>query len=55
MTVMGNFIWESENPRVFVDGDVFGRPRDGGTDIRLPSGDRRRGGDLRMWFRLRQG
>jgi hypothetical protein len=55
LTVMGNFIWESENPRVWVDGDVFGRPRDGATDIRLPSGDRRRGGDLRMWFRLRPG
>lgn len=55
LTVMGNFIWESGNPRIFVDEDVFGRPRDSSTDIRLPSGDRRRGGDLRMWFRLRRG
>ena len=53
LTLKGDFIWEQENPRRFLDGEVFGRVRrDGGTDARLPSGDRRRGGDLEVWFHL---
>ncbi len=53
LTLKGNFIWEQGNPRIYVDGDVFGMP-DGQTphNVRLPSGDRLRGGDLEMWFRL---
>ncbi len=57
LTLKGNFIWErsadGEQGRTYLDGDVFGVPRaDGGTDARLPSGDRRRGGDLEVWFHL---
>ncbi len=53
LTLKGNFIWERGNPRIYVDGDVFALP-DGQTphNVRLPSGDRLRGGDLEMWFRL---
>ncbi len=53
LTLKGDFIWEQENPRRYLDGEVFGELReDGGTDARLPSGDRRRGGDLEVWFHL---
>jgi hypothetical protein len=38
---------------VYLDGDVFGRPdANGRVELRLPSGDRRRGGDFDMWFWL---
>jgi hypothetical protein len=55
LTLLGNFIWQSEKPESLLDGDVFGTaagrppPR---TLLSLPSGDGRRGGDLRMWFWL---
>jgi hypothetical protein len=57
LTVHGNFIWSQEDPTVFLDGDTFGRPADGWTDLLgrgegWMSGDGRRGGDLRMWFWL---
>jgi len=56
LTVKGNFIWRGdsgEEPSVYVDGDAFGRlSRTGRVDIRLPSGDGRRGGDFEMWFWL---
>ena len=58
LELRGNFIWEAEDPSVFLDGDSFGtRGDDGRIDI-LPteagalSGDGRRGGDFRMWFWL---
>jgi hypothetical protein len=51
LTLKGNFIWADDNPDLFLDGDVFGFERDeGNTDLRLPSGDSRRGGDFEMWF-----
>jgi hypothetical protein len=57
LTAHGNFIWSQDDPTVFLDGDTFGRPADGWTDLLgrgegWMSGDGRRGGDLRMWFWL---
>ena len=52
LTLKGNFIFAgNQNEQRFLDGDSFGRP--GGnnrTDVILPSGDTRRGGDFEMWF-----
>jgi hypothetical protein len=53
LTVKGNFIFAPEDPSINLDGEVFGRPRDTDRiDVRFPSGDDRRGGDLEMWFWL---
>jgi hypothetical protein len=54
LTLQGNFIWNDANPELFLDGEVFGvsDSATGKTRLRLPSGDRRRGGKLEMWFRL---
>lgn len=49
----GNFIWgPAEEPRLYLDGDGFGVPARDHVDVRLPSGDRRRGGTFAMWFWL---
>jgi photosystem II stability/assembly factor-like uncharacterized protein len=56
LTVKGNFVWASADDSHHLDGDVFGF-NDGtstSTEIRLPSGDGRAGGDLEMWFWLRK-
>jgi len=56
LTLKGNVIWSGrnpENPSVYLDGDTFGLPSlegSGSVDVRLPSGDGRRGGDFEMWF-----
>ena len=54
LTLKGNFIWAAKDPNLYLDGEVFGFQQDGGasTDIRLPSGNGRRGGDFEMWFWL---
>jgi hypothetical protein len=56
LTLKGNFIWGQDNPGLFLDGEAFGLRRAGrttvNTDIHLPSGDTRRGGDFMMWFWL---
>jgi len=53
VTIKGNFIFSREDPRLSLDADVFGTPRDPDrVDLDLPSGDKRRGGDLDMWFWL---
>ncbi len=57
LTIQGDFIWSPEDRELFVDGDSFGAPAGGRTDLRrdnagLLSGDGRRGGDFRMWFWL---
>jgi hypothetical protein len=57
LTIQGSFIWSPEERELFVDGDSFGAPAGGRTDLRrdnvgLLSGDGRRGGDFRMWFWL---
>ena len=53
LTLKGNFIWAEKDPNLYLDGEVFGFQQDGGanTDIRLPSGNGRRG-DFEMWFWL---
>ncbi|MHC4402270.1 MAG: DUF6519 domain-containing protein [Planctomycetota bacterium] len=57
----GNYIWAADSddpPKVYLDGEVFGRREPGrkkpeGARERLhQSGDGRRGGDLEMWFWL---
>ncbi len=53
LTLRGNFIWAESEPKLYLDGEVFGTASgDGRTILRLDeaSGDRRRGGDLEMWF-----
>lgn len=53
MTLKGNFIWgPEETPKFYLDGEVFGSPVGARTNIKLPSGDGRRGGDFEMWFWL---
>jgi hypothetical protein len=57
LTLQGNFVWSEGDPELFVDGDTFGRPQGGWTDLvgreeGLFPGNGRRGGDFRMWFWL---
>jgi hypothetical protein len=62
LTLKGNFIWSTEaaktfpeNPAGFLDGEAFRAPDGvGESELILPSGDRRRGGDFEIWFWLRQ-
>jgi hypothetical protein len=56
LTLNGNFIFSPANPELYLDGDTFGLPQSGGqnTALRLPSGDRMRGGEFQMWFWLVQ-
>ncbi len=55
LVLKGNFIWAEGNETVNVDGEVFGTREGTVIDVKLPSGDGRRGGDLEMWFFLRSG
>jgi hypothetical protein len=51
LTLRGNFIWgPDKTPGLHLDGDMFGAVFDGQVRTRLPSGNRRRGGDFEMWF-----
>jgi hypothetical protein len=55
LTLKGNFIWAREDPRLYLDGEVFGTRARGGLtaiDLRRGSGDGRKGGDFEMWFWL---
>jgi hypothetical protein len=54
LTLKGNFIWDRDNPDRFLDGEAFGirPPGAPNTNLRLPSGDKRRSGDFEMWFWL---
>lgn len=54
LTLKGNFIAALDREDLYLDGDAFGLRRSGAqtTDLRLPSGDGRRGGDFEMWFWL---
>jgi hypothetical protein len=57
LTLKGNFIWTGERDRIlYLDGEMFGQPKDGRTGTLLengiPSGNGRRGGDFEMWFWL---
>ncbi|MCC6444407.1 MAG: hypothetical protein IT210_13260 [Armatimonadetes bacterium] len=56
LTLKGNFIWDIEDPELYLDGEAFGiRAANGATDLRLPGGDGRAGGDFEMWFWLVRG
>jgi hypothetical protein len=53
LIVKGDFIWSQDDPTLFLDGEAFGQPPQGGNtniSLRFPSGDRRRGGNFDMWF-----
>jgi hypothetical protein len=53
LVVHGNFIWSRTNPDLLLDADLFAvRDQD---EVRLPSGDNRRGGNLDLYFWLRPG
>jgi len=54
LTMKGNYLWAQRDPALYLDGEVFGFLQDGGahTEMRLPSGNGRRGGDFEMWFWL---
>jgi hypothetical protein len=54
LTLKGNFIWARQNRNLYLDGETFGDFHDGAPNIflKLPSGDKRRGGDFEMWFWL---
>ena len=56
LTLKGNFIRTKEDPYLYLDGEAYGVP--GGeneTNLTLPSGNGRRGGDFEMWFWLVEG
>jgi hypothetical protein len=53
LTLKGNFIWADEDHSLYLDGEAFGV--EGGrndSNLDLPSGNGRRGGDFEMWFWL---
>lgn len=53
LIVKGDSIWSKDDPTIFLDGEAFGQPPQGNStniSLRLPSGDRRRGGDFESWF-----
>ena len=52
LALKGNFVWALSDPRLYLDGEVFGFQQGNTTEARLPSGDGVRGGDLEMWFWL---
>jgi hypothetical protein len=57
LTVKGNFVWAGKSRKErYLDGETFGRRRGRGnsppTDVVLPSGDDRPGGNFEMWFRV---
>jgi hypothetical protein len=57
LRIEGNFIWSADDSGLYLDGDSYGTPADGQTELLrdesgLLSGDGRRGGDFRMWFWL---
>lgn len=52
LTLKGNFIWAYEDHSLYLDGEAFGVDDPGNGNLRLPSGNGRRGGDFEMWFWL---
>ncbi|MEP7339644.1 MAG: DUF6519 domain-containing protein [Acidobacteriota bacterium] len=52
LTLKGNFVWVLSDSKLYLDGEVFGFDREKMIDVRFPSGDGTRGGDLEMWFWL---
>ena len=53
LTLKGNFIWAEKDPLRYLDGEAFAAPKGTTpTNLRLPSGNGKRGGDFEMWFTL---
>ncbi len=53
LTLKGNFIWTEEDHSLYLDGEAFGVKEDPDrSNLDLPSGNGRRGGDFEMWFWL---
>jgi hypothetical protein len=53
LTLKGNFIRAEDDPSLYLDGEAFSVPKgQTETDLNLPSGNNRRGGDFEMWFWL---
>ncbi|HEY7126531.1 MAG TPA: DUF6519 domain-containing protein [Ktedonobacterales bacterium] len=52
LTLKGNFIWAADDPNRYLDGEALG-VNENPYNLRLPSGDGRRGGTFEMWFWMR--
>lgn len=54
LTLKGNYIWSLRDPKLYLDGELFGITDEDGVVMaaQVPSGDGKRGGDLEMWFWL---
>jgi hypothetical protein len=53
LTLKGNFVYAAGDPTTNVDGEAFGVLKGATLDAQIPqSGDRRRGGNLDLWFWL---
>lgn len=53
LTLKGNFIWADKDHSRYLDGEAFGAEEDTTeSNLYLPSGNGRRGGDFEMWFWL---
>lgn len=54
LTLKGNFIRAANASQTYLDGEAFGASDadNVASNLRLPSGDGRRGGDFEMWFWL---
>jgi hypothetical protein len=52
LRLKGNFIWAADASQTYLDGEAFGASDadNVASNLRLPSGDGRRGGDFEMWF-----
>jgi hypothetical protein len=57
LTLKGNYIWSLDDNKkeLYLDANAFGTlSAQDRIDLRLPTGDRRKGGDFEMWFWLFQ-
>jgi hypothetical protein len=54
LILKGDFIWSANDSSMCLDGEAFGTLNNSNfpNNLRLPSGDGRRGGDFQMWFQV---
>jgi hypothetical protein len=54
LTLKGSNIWQLDSPDVYLDGEVTSIPDDPASphNLKLPSGDGKRGGDFETWFNV---
>lgn len=50
LQLRGNFVWSKKDSELFLDGELFAKKSQ--SELRFPSGDRIRGGNVDMWFWL---